>query len=235
MDKCIIFLSKSENYLESAKKIKNSLSFDTFIYYIEDFVKLKNKKKLLENSIVYFLCNTYLIKKLLNKTINVHYYVFNKNFFINNYSKLEIQKILKDNNILIPKILNSYEYKLPIFIKENKHAGIVIKAYTKNTINIFMRKFHNHKFYMEEDIYGDKEAKYYYVKGKIFSKDDNNLSKGIIECCNKISKILDLDIFSVDIIKKNDLYIVIDVNSSAGFYLLDEARNKLVEEIESKR
>ena len=57
----------------------------------------------------------------------------------------------------------------------------------------------------------------------------------IIECCNKISKILDLDIFSVDIIKKNDLYIVIDVNSSAGFYLLDEARNKLVEEIESKR
>ena len=62
MDKCIIFLSKSENYLESAKKIKNSLNFDVFIYYIEDFIKLKNKKKLLENSIVYFLCNTYLIK-----------------------------------------------------------------------------------------------------------------------------------------------------------------------------
>ena len=235
MDKCIIFLSKSENYLESAKKIKISLNLDVSIYYIEEFIKFKNKKKFLENSIVYFLCNTYLIKKLLNKTTNVNYYVFNKKFFINNYSKLEIQKILMYNNILIPKILNSDEYKLPIFIKENKHAGIVIKAYTRNTINIFMRKFNNHNFYMEEDINGDKEVKYYYVKGRIFSKNDNNLLNVISEYCNKISKILDLDIFSVDIIKKNDLYIVIDVNPSAGFYLLDEARNKLVEEIESKR
>ena len=33
-------------------------------------------------------------------------------------------------------------------------------------------------------------------------------------------------------IQRNDDYVVLDVNPSAGFYMLDEARNKLVYEIE---
>ena len=33
-------------------------------------------------------------------------------------------------------------------------------------------------------------------------------------------------------IQRNDDYVVFDVNPSAGFYMLDEARNKLVYEIE---
>ena len=63
MDKCIIFLSKEESYLGSAMKIKEQSNFYTEIIYIEDYIM--NKKKI-ENSIIYFLCNSNLVKEILN-------------------------------------------------------------------------------------------------------------------------------------------------------------------------
>ena len=50
-----------------------------------------------------------------------------------------------------------------------------------------------------------------------------------------MSGILKLKIFSIDIMKNNNQYIVIDVNPSAGFYMLDEARNNFIRELEKIR
>ena len=60
MNKCIIFLSKEENYLKSAQKIKEGLKLQSDINYIEDFILEENKNERLENWIVNpFLYNFY--------------------------------------------------------------------------------------------------------------------------------------------------------------------------------
>ena len=52
--------------------------------------------------------------------------------------------------------------------------------------------------------------------------------------CIKVSKHLQLEIFSIDIIKDfEDNYYVIDVNPSAGFYMLDYARKELINNVEN--
>ena len=46
--------------------------------------------------------------------------------------------------------------------------------------------------------------------------------------CENISKILKLEIFSVDLIKIQDEYYVIDVNPSSAFYLSNKARLEFI-------
>lgn len=236
MNKCIIFLSKNEDYFGSAKKIKDNTKLKVDIKYIEDFALINNKTEIVENSIIYFLCNSVLIKELVNLLENTCCYIFNKKFFENNYTKLEIQELLINNGIDTPRILinsNIKEMKFPVFCKENKHAGMIFEAYTSHTIERFFEKFNKKDFYIEEKINGQQEIKYYYVKGNIYSKYNIENENIVKMYCNKIAKILDLEIFSVDMIKnKNNRYTIIDVNSSAGFYLLDEARNNFINEIE---
>ncbi len=236
MDKCNIFLSKKENYQKSAEKIKNSLKIPTNIIWIEDFMVTENKEEKLKNSIIYFLCNSYLVKELINLLERVNCYIFNKDFFKRNYTKLETQKKLIDNNIKTPQIFENFEVvdktKLPIFCKQNIHAGMVFKIYTVNTINKFFEKFDSDEFYLEEAIESNVESKFYFVKGNIYAKNNIEILNCVKKTCIKISSVLKLDVFSVDMIQRNDDYVVFDVNPSAGFYMLDEARNKLVYEIE---
>ncbi len=148
-----------------------------------------------------------------------------------------MQNILLHNNIRIPAIykkLENNKIKFPIFCKENIHAGIVFKAYTENTLNKFFDKFSYRDFYIEESIDGQSESKYYYIRGNLYSKGKSKIESQVKQICEKIANVLDLEIFSVDIIKQNNEYIVIDVNPSAGFYLLDEARNKFINELEKE-
>jgi len=235
MDKCIIFLSKYEDYFKSAKKIKDNSNLKVNINYIEDFILNENKLEILKNSVIYFLCNSELNKELVESLRNINCYVFNKRFFESNYTKLEMQELLINNNINTPKVYqisNENQMKLPILFKENKHAGMIFEAYTKNTIEEFFKKFKEDNFYIEEKINGGHEIKYYYIKSNIYTNNDCIIEKSVKSYCEKISNLLGLEIFSVDMIKKNNQYIVIDINPSAGFYLLDEARNKLINEIE---
>lgn len=140
MNKCIIFLSKYEDYIKSARKIKDNSNLEVDIDYIEDFILEENKIEILKNSIIYFLCNSELNKKLVELSRNTDCYIFNKKFFESNYTKLEMQELLINNNINTPQvyqILNKNQMKLPILFKENKHAGMIFEAYTKNTIEKF--------------------------------------------------------------------------------------------------
>lgn len=197
----------------------------------------ENKEKKLEKSIIYFLCNSFLIKEIVELSKNVNCYIFNETFFRSNYTKLEIQKILSQNQIKIPKIFEISKIttaEFPVFCKENLHAGIVLKAYTKNTLIKFFNKFPQDKFYIEETINGQAEDKYYWIRGKLYSKENSKINNKVKNDCAKIAKILNLEIFSIDVIKNDKQYVVIDVNPSAGFYLLDEARNNFIKELEKE-
>lgn len=238
MNKCLIFLSREENYLGSAIKIKDNTNFQVEIIYIEDFMENRDKTQNLKDCVIYFLCNSSLVKKLVSEANKTSCYIFNKKFFENNYTKLETQKLLQKNGIIVPKLLicnNPKKLKYPVFCKENKHAGIIFKAYTSNTIERFFEKFNKKDFYIEESIDGQQEVKYYYVKGNIYCKNNFEIPVSIINYCSKISELLNLEIFSIDIIKNNDSYIIIDINPSAGFYLLDDARDNLIAEIEKMK
>lgn len=232
MDKCIIFLSKEESYLGSAIKIKEQSNFYTEIIYIEDYIM--NKKKI-ENSIIYFLCNSDLVKEIVNIKEIKNCYIFNKKFFEKNYTKLGIQNILQSNYIEVPIIIdknNINKINCPTFCKEDRHGGIVLKTYTSSTISRFFEKFNKDDFYLEESIVAQEELKLYFVRDSIYSKGNiNDILKTI---CIKVSKLLQLEIFSIDIIKDfEDNYYVIDVNPSAGFYMLDYARKELINNIDS--
>lgn len=234
MNKCIIFLSRKENYIKSAIKIKKDSEILVNIIYIEDFIKIIDKEKILENSIIYFLCNSILINEILESAKHLECYIFNKYFFENKYTKIEIQNILISNKIRTPRLYKNYkidEFEFPIFCKENRHAGIVFKAYTKETIIRFFEKFNQNNFYLEESLNIQEEVKFYYINGKVYSKI--NILGDVNEDCIKIAKVLNLEIFSVDFIKYNNEYYIIDVNPSAGFYMLDNARMKFIDELKN--
>ena len=95
------------------------------------------------------------------------------------------KKKLIDNNIKTPQIFENFEVvdktKLPIFCKQNIHAGMVFKIYTVNTINKFFEKFDSDEFYLEEAIESNVESKFYFVKGNIYAK--NNIE--ILNCVKK--------------------------------------------------
>lgn len=236
-EKCNIFLSRNENYKKSAEKIRDILKITMNIIWIEDFMLEENKSEKLKNSIIYFLCNSPLVRELVKLLKETDCYIFNKSFYEKNYTKLEMQKKLIENNIKTPQIFEKFEIeksKLPIFCKENAHAGMVFKIYTLNTINKFFEKFDSKEFYLEESIESIEEIKFYYVNGNIYSKNNIEIKQDIKNICLKISLALNLEVFSVDMMQKNTNYYVFDVNPAAGFYMLDEARNKLVYEIEKR-
>ena len=54
--------------------------------------------------------------------------------------------------------------------------------------------------------------------------------KTIKQLCLKIGRILKLELFSIDIIKRNDYYYVIDINPSAGLYKSSKSREALIKE-----
>lgn len=234
MKECNIILSKTENYLNSAIKIKSSAKIKVNIIWIEEFMMQEEKEKRLENSILYFLCNTPLVKELVDLLENTNCYIFNEEFLKKNDTKLEIQEMLIKNQIDTPKIITDYKekgIKIPIFCKENSHAGMVFQAYTKSTIEEFFEKFDTTKFYLEEVINGE-EVKYYYVNQRIYAKDKLEISDKIRQVCKKVANLLRLEVFSIDFIKSKEGYKVIDVNPAAGFYMLDSAREDLINEIE---
>ena len=226
MNKKIIFISKYDNTLNGANKIKNKMD-NCDILVIEDF----NKDLNINNSNIYFLCNTPLINKIV-KRLNSENYIFNKEYYLDNYKKKDVQILLRKNNINVPKIIDYSKIKdntYPIFCKENNHVGIIFLVYNKLTLDKFFKKFNMNKFYLEEKLDNTYEYKIYYVNKKVFFKDKIKIyDPEINKMCEKISKILKLEVFSVDLIKIQDEYYVIDVNPSSAFYLSKKARLEFI-------
>ena len=54
------------------------------------------------NHMIYFLCNLSLNNKVISALKNKNCYFINKNFFLHDYTKLEVKQLLSKNNIDIP-------------------------------------------------------------------------------------------------------------------------------------
>ena len=105
-----------------------------------------------------------------------------------------------------------------------------IKAFTFSTINSFFSKFDRKDFYIEEDILKlySIENKYYYSRGKVHARNNKIVSKEIKKICSMINRTFNMDIYSVDIVKTNNKFFVIDLNPAVGFYLSDKGRKDFI-------
>ena len=239
-----IILSKEENYIGSALKLKKESLIDTEIIYMEEIIANKQINIFSRNDIVYFLSNNNLIASVIKYIEPTGCYIINKNFLLSNYKKDEVQNLLKNNGIQVPNIIlynKLEEDKFPVFCKENRHTGITFQAYNRFTIDEFFSKFDVKKFYLEEVIQSNISEPYkiYFVFGKVFGKsNETRINYKIKEICHKISNSLkNIEAFSIDVIKSLDSYYVIDLNLASGFYLSDKGRKEFlntIKDIENK-
>lgn len=223
MKKVKIFLSHNENSYDAGMLIKNEMNCPCEVVYIEDFVKNNNYNTIDEDDIIHFSCNSCLVYNVMEKIKNINCFIFNKEFIEKKYGKREFQLKLKDIGIDIPKIYTDIKnLSFPIFLKENSHTGIIIQAFTQKTVSILNEKFNDIDYYYEESLTKKREetieGKYYYSDGSVYAEDGHSVPKGIIDICNKIKNNINIDIYSIDVITKNEKCFVIDFNSSVGFY-----------------
>ena len=199
-----ILTSKSNKYEGQIDKIINQASFKVNKVYIEDNFSY-------DDSIIYSFANVTKITKN----------IINYKFYLNYIDKKQIQ-IELSNKIFTPKLLNKVE--TIAYLKENKHEGVV-KLVEKNQ-NIDLNNY-----YLEEVIEG-KEYKYYFVFDSLFDNLNTIFDNNLLNIAKVIKETLLLDIFSFDVIKKDNINYVIDVNVSPGFYKSDVARNHFISYIE---
>lgn len=232
-----IVLSYEDNYIDRVEKIKEEFFDDVDYFYVEDYI---NKNILLDftnNDIIYILNNSTYNLQLIKEIKDKVYKIINEEFYCKENTKLKIQKELKTNDILVPNIIE-YEkvtkYEYPLFFKSVEHAKLVLKVYNKNSLDNLLQKFDSRSIYLEESIEdsNSEEYKVYFIKNTIYFDDMyGNFTDNIIEqLCLKIGNILKLELFSIDIIKRNDYYYVIDINPSAGLYKSSKSREALIKE-----
>ena len=195
-----ILTSKSNKYEGQIDKIINQASFNVNKVYIEDNFSY-------DDSIIYSFSD---VNKITKNIINYK-------FYLNYKDKRQIQ-IALSNKIFTPNILNKVE--TIAYLKENKHEGVVRKVKKNELIEL-------NNYYLEEVIEG-KEYKYYFVFDSLFDNSNTIFDNDLLNIAKVIKETLLLDVFSFDVIKKDNINYVIDVNVSPGFYKSDVARNHFI-------
>ena len=67
--------------------------------------------------------------------------------------------------------------------------------------------------------------------GKLFDKNKEIIDKNLLKLANDIKKTLYLEVFSFDVINKENINYVIDVNISPGFYKSDISRSYFINKV----
>lgn len=233
-----LLLSKSNNLIRYYK-IKNESPDFVDLIYIEDFISNNNNIQIQNEDIILIMSNDSYISKFI-ETVN-NCIILNKKFLKYNYDKLKVQKILQENDISVPNILNLNEIEnkhFPIYCKSLKHTILSKKIENFTELNDFTLKNDSNNFYIEQNVLNGNltEFKIYFVKDEIFYYDNieetnkETISKVMLE----ISKILSLDVFSMDVIMNEEIYYVLDVNPMPGFYMSKNSRLALIEKFKIK-
>jgi len=234
MNKLIIFLDYESNYSDRVERIKNDAKNKVDYYYIEDIDKKEIIKRISPKDIIYFLTNDKKIKNVIKQLPNNK--ILNKEYYLKGLTKIEVQKMLANNGINTPEIIN-YDDNLensifPLYLKYKNHDVFVAKICSKRSLNYLFSKFNSNKFYLEKEIKQKdivKEHKIYYSNKDIFENDKDIISDKIKNICNKLSEVTGLDVYSADLIETKDKIYVIDVNSAPGFWNSKQSRLKLLE------
>lgn len=227
-----IFISHYDDCSKNVEKIKETDKKNIKKIYLEDY--FAGPFELEEADRVYFLTNTVLALQFIER-FGKNNYIINRSYYTRNFNKFETQKLLKDNGLSVPNVLE-FEHinkkSFPIMCKSKKHADFVIAVHTLGALNDIFSKYNKNDFYLEQMIDTNEEIKIYFVKDEIYFYDgykNKKISKEISELCRRISKVLSLEVFSVDVLVNNEKLFVIDVNPAAGLYNSVFARKKLVE------
>ena len=229
----VVFYDKVKNVQNIIDKIKSNDILIVKEIYIEDFLDEKEKYKISESDVAYILCNNnVLINKLIEKLSDVKCKILNKEFYIQNYDKEKIQKKLLKNDIKVPKIIDFNEnFNKKLICKPKNHTLEVNIFDNIKSLEVFLNDKNIDDFYIEEYIENDVEYKIYFVNNKVFFYEnvENLNNEKLNETLNKISKILKLDVYSVDVIfNKNEEFYIIDINPSAGLFMSKDAQRELI-------
>ena len=235
MRRLIVFVSKFKNSLDGAKKIQNESDFSVEIIGIEKFYEGNEYDKINNSDIIFFLCASPLIHEVAVNLNGKGCRIINKEYFLSNYTKKEIQIFLKKKNIKIPKLYTENIFdnnNFPIFCKENMHTGITLQLYNRNTQDKFFEKFDYRDFYLEEpvEIKDSREIKVYCVNGEVFYKNNQEQNNIVInDICQKVKEIFNnIEVCSIDFIYNDEELYLIDFNPSSGFYATDNGRKGFV-------
>ena len=192
--------------------------------YLEDLVymdvTIKNKYA---KKIAYFLTNDFDVKKYYYRLEDAGWTIINSGGLKKEYTKFAMQSALQKNSIKVPhsfvKLVRN-NWKFPLYIKSYRQLSYVVCAKNvqdvKNAKKIF--NCQKEKYYFENAVDERKMLlhKVYYVKGKTLCCGTYQISDKVM---NDISRILELDIFSVDMfISHNGDYRVIDINPAPALY-----------------
>lgn len=237
MRKLKIFISHAEISFNSAKKIKDESSIETEIIYIEDFIKENKIDTIEDNDIIHFSCNSKLVYEILDKIKDKSCFIFNKEFLLKKYSKLDLQNEIMKIGIRVPKIYKEInKIKYPVFCKENHHAGLILQVHSPGTLQRILERFSDIDFYLEENVAkGYKnvtEEKYYYSNGVLHSKTGVVHNPDILKISNLIKENFNVDIYSIDVIKNDSDTILIDFNLAVGFFLTESGRKDFIKMVE---
>ncbi len=192
--------------------------------YLEDLVYMDvTIKNTYEKNIAYFLTNDFDVKKYYSRLEDVGWTIVNSGGLKKRYTKFTMQSVLKKNNIKVPHSFVTCEHnnwKFPLYIKSYRQLSYVICAKNvqdvKNAKKIF--NCQKEKYYFENAVDEGEMLlhKVYYVKGKKLCCGTYQVSDDVV---NAISRILELDVYSVDIfISQNGDYRVIDINPAPALY-----------------
>lgn len=168
--------------------------------------------------------------------------MINEDFLRGERSKFFVQKTLKGAGVLVPEHAKVYDLKslrsaclvlkFPIWLKNIEHVHDVFNGKNEaDIVKFWLAVDKSHKWYLEEGVEGGIKVleKYYCVFGKYFNMHDKELAVDIVNILNLISKILKLNVFSVDFIFDGINYYCIDVNPAPALFRSAIARKHFVD------
>lgn len=229
----IIFYDNVKNVQNIIAKIKNENSVLVKEISIQDYLKNNSNFEINVDDVVYILSNDNVLNnKLIENLSIVDCKILNKNYYLSNYDKQQIQQILFQNCVPVPKIINlNDDFVGKVICKPKNHTLAVNIFDDMNSLRCFLKNKDANEYYIEKFEEYEIEYKIYFVNNKMFFYEEVNAvdNKLLNETLNKISDILKLDVYSVDVLFNAQQFYIIDINPSAGLFKSKDARIALID------
>lgn len=227
----IIFYEDFTKVKNIIAKLKQESASPVQEINILDFLNSPENFKISSDNVAYFLFNSTLSALLFDKLDSSRCTILNKDFFLLNLDKKKVQELLLNNNINVPKIIDFNKTTNQKLILKSKNHTLPVHIFESHKeLDNFLINYNANDYYAEEFIDSDTEYKIYYVNGKMFFYDNTKpiCDKQLNNSFNQISKMLKLDIFSADILFKDNKFFIIDINPAAGLFMSKSARQELL-------
>lgn len=227
-----IIISKYDNNLNRAKRILECNSDYASIVYVEDI--LNSSAKINYYDIIYIMNDNQMLDKLLQMLYKFNSIIINKEFFFKKYNKLTLKDSLVGSKIKFPETIYFKDLEknvYPLYVKHINHSSTIIKASSYEEVQNFFIHNDKSKYYFEKavEVKNSKEYKIYFINNNIYYYDEEKEHHEILKkICLKICILCKLTVFSVDVIKHNDEFYVIDINPMPGLYMSINARVNLI-------